>query len=191
MVNQKLAGSLVTLIMFAVLAFAGSARAGVLYYTFSFSGDGVSGDGSFTTSSTPDPTAPLPDAYDILSIAGEVNGAPITGLVGELGGPVVYSADGYFIYDNDFYPDGASSPAGAYFDYDGLLLETAGTDYNLFWDDGEYMYWQDEGGGIPVSFNAVDPPAPVPEPPAALLFATMLLAATLLRRRGVPARLRA
>ncbi|HUK60998.1 MAG TPA: PEP-CTERM sorting domain-containing protein [Stellaceae bacterium] len=151
------------------------ARASVLYYDFSFSGDGVAGAGTIITAATPDPSAPLPDAYDILSISGEVNGSPITGLAGGVG-PVEYSADGYFIYDNDFYVAGAASPAGGFFDDDGLLLDTAGNDYNLFYDGSNYWYWADQGGGIAVSFNAVDPPAPVPEPGTLPLFAAMLAA---------------
>ena len=177
MINQGLRLSIVTLVLIAFAALAAPASAGVLYYTFSFSGDGVSGDGSFFTAATPDPSAPLSGGYDILSISGEVNGAAITGLVGEIGGPTAYSPDGYFLYDNDFYLAGADSAAGAYFDDDGLLLETAGTDYNLFYDGTNYWYWADQGASSAVvSFTAVDPPAPVPEPPSGWLFAAMLAA---------------
>ncbi len=188
MVNQRLARPIVTLVTLAALALAAPARAGILYDTFSFSGDGVTGEGTITTSSTPDPTAPLGDAYDILSISGEVNGEAITGLAGEQGGSVEYSSDGYFIYDNDFYPAGAASAAGGYFDDDGLLLVVGGTDYNLFFDGTNYWYWADQGGGVAVTFTATDPPAPVPEPPSALLFGTMLLGATIFLRRRAAAR---
>jgi hypothetical protein len=188
MLKQLLARSALALAM-VIAAASGPAWAGVLYYTFSFSGGGFSGSGTLTTSSTPDPSAPLAGAYDILSISGEVNGSPITGIDGGVG-PVETSSDGYFYYDNDFYPAGSASASGGFFDDDGLLLDTAGTNYNLFYDGTEYWYWADQGATTAVvSFNAVDPPPPaVPEPPSAWLFAGMLatLAAYRLRRELQP-----
>ena len=175
MLNQGVTRFGFVLALFVLVAVAGPARAGVLYYTFSFSGDGITGSGTLTTAGTPDPDAPLPDAYDILSIAGEVDGEPITGLVGGVG-PAQISFDGYFLYDNDFYPAGEASPAGAYFDIDGLLFDTALDDYNLFFEGANYWDWADGGSGVVVSFAAVDPPPPVPEPPSAWLFASMLAA---------------
>jgi len=174
MPNQALARSALALAILAMVAVAGPVRAGVLYFTFSFTGDDISGSGTLITSNTPDPAAPLPDAYDILSVDGQVNGLPITGLIGGVGA-AEYSADGYFIYDNDFYPQGAASPAAAFFDDDGLLFDTASNDYNLFFDGSNYWDWADQGSGVAVSFSAVDPPPPaVPEPPSAWLFGSML-----------------
>jgi hypothetical protein len=171
------------------LGLAGPAAASELYYTFDFSGAGVVGSGILITSSTTDPAAPLPGAYDILSISGMVNGDAITGLLGTAG-PVEYSPDGFFIYDNDFYAAGSASAAGGYFDDPGLLFTTAGgNNYNLFFDGSTYWDWADQGGGIAVTFSAVDPPPPVPEPSSGLALATGLLGLLfLVRRRARPNR---
>ncbi len=84
-------------------------------------------------------------------------------------------ADGFFYYDNDFYVAGSASAAGGYFDDDGLLFTTAESSYNLFFDGTSYWDWTDQGSGVAVSFNAVDPPAPdVPEPSSGLALATAL-----------------
>jgi hypothetical protein len=171
----------------ALIAFgvASPVEAGPLYYTFDFSGDGVVGSGTFITSDTTDPAAPLAGAYDILSITGTVNGETITGLLGTVG-PAAYSPDGYFIYDNDFYTAGSASAAGGYFDDDGLLFTTAASNYNLFFDGSSYWDWTDQGSGITVVFSAEDPPPPVPEPSSGLVLTTGLaglLLASRLRAR--------
>jgi hypothetical protein len=178
--------SLVRIVTGALVALglAGPAAAGPLYYTFDFSGDGVVGSGTLITSGTTDPVAPLSGADDILSISGTVDGEAITGLLGTAG-PVEYSPDGYFLYDNDFYAAGSASAAGGYFDDDGLLFTlSGGGDYNLFFDGSTYWDWADQGSGIAVSFSAVDPPPPaVPEPSSGLLLATALMGLPFAARR--------
>lgn len=168
----------------ALVAFglAGSAEAGQLYWDFDFSGDGVVGSGTLITSATADPAAPFAGGLDILSIGGTVDGEAITGLLGG-DGPVAYSPDGYFIYDNDFYAAGSASAAGGYFDDDGLLFTTAGGTYNLFFDGTTYWDWADQGSGVAVAFSAVDPPPPVPEPSSGLILATALMALPFAARR--------
>ena len=164
------------------LGLAGPVKADPIYFTFDFSGAGVVGSGTLITSFTPDPAAPLGGAYDILSIAGTVNGEAITGLLGTVG-PVITSADGFFIYDNDFYVTGSASAAGAFFDIDGLLFTTATSNYNLFFDGANYIYYTDHGAGIDVAFSAVDPPPPISEPASAVLLATGVAGLAVMRRR--------
>lgn len=188
MIPAPLGRALAALALVLAAAAPHGAAANELYYSFSFTGDGVTGEGTLVTASTPDPTAPLSDAYDILGIDGNVDGAAITGIIGILGGPAAYSPDGYFIYDNDFYPAGSASPAGGYFDDDGLLFSAAQGVYNLFYDGTNYWDWQDQGGGIAVSFTAADPPPPVSEPGTLLLLAAALAAGALLTRRHRPGR---
>jgi hypothetical protein len=171
------------------LGLAGAAKADPLYWDFSFSGNGVVGSGELVTTDTVDPNAPLPGAFDILSVEGTVNGDAITGVLGA-SGAAAYSQDGFFIYDNDFYAAGSASAAGGYFDDDGLLFSVGGTSYNLFFDGSSYWDWADQGGGVVVSFTASDPPPPaVPEPSSGLALATALGASLLLlRRKLVPDR---
>jgi hypothetical protein len=171
------------------LGLCGAAKADPLYWDFSFSGNGVNGSGELVTTDTADPSAPLPGAFDILSIDGTVNGDAITGLLGTVG-PAAYSQDGYFIYDNDFYEAGSASAAGGYFDDDGLLFSVGQTAFNLFYDGSSYWDWADQGGGVVVSFSAIDPPPPaVPEPSSGLVLATALGGSLLvLSRKRVPAR---
>jgi hypothetical protein len=166
------------------LGLAGPAKADLLYWDFSFSGAGVVGSGELITSDTADPSAPLPGGLDILSIDGMVNDDAITGLLGGVG-PVATSPDGYFYYDNDFYAAGAASAAGGYFDDDGLLFTTAETSYNLFFDGSSYWDWADNGSGVVVSFEAVDPPPPgaVSEPGTGVALATSLAALLIVLRR--------
>jgi hypothetical protein len=166
------------------LGIAGPAKAGVLYWDFSFSGDGVVGSGELITSDTADPNAPLPGGLDILSVDGMVNGDAITGLLGGVG-PVETSPDGRFYYDNDFYAAGAASAAGGYFDDDGLLFTTAETSYNLFFDGTTYWDYADDYSNEAVSFDAVDPPPPsaVSEPGTGVALATALAALLVVLRR--------
>ena len=82
---QKLA---ILLVATLTLSFAaGPAKADLLYWDFSFSGDGVVGSGELITSDTADPSAPLPGGLDIVSIDGMVNGEAITGLLGKAPAP--------------------------------------------------------------------------------------------------------
>ncbi len=168
----------------------GAAQATTLSYDFSFTGPGISGEGVLTTSGTTDPAAPFGDGYDILGIDGTVNGDPILAVVGSTGLPVL-SADGFFIYDNVYYPANVNSPADAYFDIDGLLFKTAVDEYNLYYD-GDYIDYAYDGNGTVVSF--VDSPvvvngpvlnSSVPEPGTLVLFGAALIAALMVTRKLV------
>jgi len=162
----------------------GAAQAGTLSYDFSFTGPGISGEGVLSTSGTTDPAAPFAGGYDILNIDGSVNGDPILAVVGSTGLPVL-SADGFFIYDNVYYPANVNSPAGAYFDIDGLLFTTAVNEYNLYYD-GDYIDYGHGGNGTVVSFvDSPVPDSPVGEPATLALFGAALLAALMATRKLV------
>ena len=77
----------------------------------------------------------------------------------------------------------ANSAAGGYFDVDGLLFTTSLSNYNLFFDGTTYWDWTDQGSGIAVTFSAVDPSPPVPEPSSGLVLATGLMGLLLAYRR--------
>ena len=157
----------------------GAAQATILSYDFTFTGPGISGEGVLTTSGAIDPAAPFGGGYDILGIDGTIDGDPILAVVGTTGVPVI-SADGFFIYDNVYYPANVTSPAGAYFDIDGLLFKTAVDEYNLYYD-GDYIDYAYDGNGTVVSFTD----SSVPEPATLVLFGTALLATWMMRRRLV------
>jgi hypothetical protein len=76
--------------------------------------------------------------YDVLGIAGDVSGDTITGLTVNPDQPNShYSADGWFIYDNVYFP---SLPSVSYW---GLLFTSATHEYNLFSDNAtQYQLYQ-------------------------------------------------
>lgn len=76
--------------------------------------------------------------YDVTGISGNVSGDVITGLALNPDQPNYhYSADGWFIYDNVYYPD--TRPVS----YWGLLFTSAGHEYNLFSDSAtQYELYQ-------------------------------------------------
>lgn len=105
----------------AALLAAGAARADTLW-NWSYSGDGVTASGTFTTAGT----ALVPE--DILSFTGTRNGTAILGLV-----PL--DSDSNFIYDNQF------TSVAPYFSEPGILYDigggTAGSHINIYWDSAD------------------------------------------------------
>jgi len=80
--------------------------------------------------------------YDVTGISGDVSGDVVTHLIGNPAQPSPsYSADGWFIYDNVYYP---GAPTVSYW---GLLFGSAGHEYNLFSDSPtQYELYQATAG---------------------------------------------
>lgn len=116
---MKRMGSL--LLAGAALLAAGVARADTLW-NWSYSGDGVTASGTFTTAGN----ALVPE--DILSFTGTRNGTTILGLV-----PL--DSDSNFIYDNQF------TRIAPYFSEPGILYDigggTADSHINIYWDSAD------------------------------------------------------
>jgi hypothetical protein len=76
--------------------------------------------------------------FDVTDISGDVSGDEITGLTVNPDQPNAhYSADGWFIYDNVYYP---GLPSVSYW---GLLFTSATHEYNLFSDNAtQYQLYQ-------------------------------------------------
>lgn len=76
--------------------------------------------------------------YDVTGISGDVSGDEITGLTLNPDQPNAhYSADGWFIYDNVYFP--GDRPVS----YWGLLFTSATHEYNLFSDSAtQYQLYQ-------------------------------------------------
>ena len=76
--------------------------------------------------------------YDVTGISGNVSGDVVTGLTANSDQPNAhYSADGWFIYDNVYYP---GQPSVSYW---GLLFTSAAHEYNLFSDSAtQYELYQ-------------------------------------------------
>lgn len=155
----------------ATLAFSGWGAAHAdQTWAFSYSGDGVTASGTFTTASA------APVAQDVLSISGVRNGVAILGLV-PVGSSLTYS------YDNQF------NPAGPFFTQDGLLLAMDGgvPDVNIYFFQGAYTDLLDCDNTCietPISFNVTA----VPEPATVLsMLAGLGLVGLQLRRRRAAA----
>ena len=130
--------------------------------------------------------------YDVTSIAGDVDGEAITGMIVNPNLPFpAYSSDGMFIFDNVFYATSA-----AVLSHPGLFFSGAsGDEYNLFSDSPTVYELYRATSGVGYQANSVgviayrDPPSvagieAIPEPGA---WALMILgfggAGAILRRR--------
>jgi hypothetical protein len=83
--------------------------------------------------------------HDVTGVSGQVDGDAITGLIANPGQPFAsYSADGWFIYDNVVWPDGAPvlSNAGLFF------TGASGDEYNFFSDDASTYEIYDARAGV-------------------------------------------
>lgn len=105
------------------LGFASGANAGVLNWSFNYSGTGVTASGIITTSDTPNAFLPAP-AYDIVGISGLRNGIAITGIVPPSG---VFASGFGFNYDNVLYS------ADPFFDVNGMLYTDLNSEIFNVW----------------------------------------------------------
>lgn len=88
--------------------------------------------------------------YDVTGISGDVSGDVVTGLTTNPDQPNPhYSADGWFIYDNVYYP-GARSVS-----YWGLLFTSAAHEYNLFSDSATQFELYQATPGVGFTQNSV------------------------------------
>jgi len=121
-----------TFIGAAVLALASVAAHADTVWNFTYSGDGVSASGSFTTvgdGSTPSAVTSISGTYSDAQVAN-----------GTIDGVVALGTDGGFYYDNLFGGSPLFSNSGLLFDVDGGIhvnLYTVGNDYrSVKWLDG-------------------------------------------------------
>ena len=88
--------------------------------------------------------------YDVTGISGNVSGDVVTGLTANPDQPNAhYSADGWFIYDNVYYP---GAPSVSYW---GLLFTSAGHEYNLFSDSATQYELYQATPGVGFTQNSV------------------------------------
>ena len=137
--------------------------------------------------------------HDVTSISGQVDGDAITGLIANPGQPFAsYSADGWFIFDNVVWTDGAPviSNPGLFF------TGASGDEYNLFSDNASTFELYDARAGVGFVAHSVGTLSAtdlgpngngvvgVPEPAAWTLMILGFggVGAMLRRRRNVPAR---
>ena len=88
--------------------------------------------------------------YDVTGISGNVSGDVVTGLTANPDQPNAhYSADGWFIYDNVYYP---GQPSVSYW---GLLFTSAAHEYNLFSDSATQYELYQATPGVGFTQNSV------------------------------------
>jgi hypothetical protein len=130
--------------------------------------------------------------HDVTGVSGHVDGDAIAGLIANPGQPFPsYSADGWFIYDNVFWPDGAPALSNP-----GLFFKgVSGDEYNLFSDNAStYELYDARAGvgfvdhsvGVLAAPQQVDDGLAVPEPAAWFMMILGFggVGAILRRRRG-------
>ncbi len=150
-----------------------------LFNYVSSGGNPFAASGSFTTSDVLNGAG----AYDVLSISGNVDGDLITSLIGNPAQPnPSLSADGLFIYDNNYFPgpQHVSNP-GLFF------ASAAGYEYNLFSDNATTyeLYRATPGVGyVNNSIGTLTVSSAIPEPATwALMITGFGMMGLALRRR--------
>jgi len=141
-----------TIIGAGVLALASVAAHADTAWNFTYSGNGVSASGSFTTlgdGSTPSA---------VTSVTGTYSDAQV--LHGTIDGVVALGTDGGFYYDNLFGGSPLFSNSGLLFDVDGgvhVNLYTVGNDYrSVKWLEGNVV-----DTSVSLKVSAVPEPGPV------------------------------
>ena len=169
-----------TVIAAALALVATVASAGTITWNFSYSGSGVSAQGTLTTSSTLDSSG----AYDILSISGTRSFGGTTQLISGL------------LPANPTYNDNELFMTGSLFDQLGVGFGIGTTQYDLYYNSqsacGTLGYREDNGSAFPYCASTapvisnVSVTRSVPEPGTLALMALgvgLVLMGQLLSRR--------
>jgi len=131
----------------AMFALPGSAQAGTFLLDYVSNGAApLTANLTVTTSDVLNSVG----GYDVTGISGNVSGDAVTGLVANPDQPNAhYSADGWFIYDNVYYP---GAPSVSYW---GLLFTSAAHEYNLFSDNATTYELYQATPGVGYTQNSV------------------------------------
>jgi hypothetical protein len=137
----------VALAAMAMVALPGSAQAA--HFVLNYVSTGAAPLAAELTVTTSD-TLNAVGGYDVTGISGDVSGDAITGLTVNPDQPSAhYSADGWFIYDNVYFP---GLPSVSYW---GLLFTSATHEYNLFSDSATQYQLYQATPGVGYTANSV------------------------------------
>ena len=127
----------------ALVLAAGDAQAATWLLDYTATDGGVPSQASVTVEISD--TVNAVGGYDVTGVTGQVDGDAITGLIANPGQPFAsYSADGWFIFDNVMWTDGAPTLSNP-----GLFFSGAsGDEYNLFSDNASTYELYDARAGV-------------------------------------------
>ncbi len=161
-------------ILTALLLSLAATAAHATTFTYSYSGDGVTGSGTLTADLI------APGEYVAVSGTDVAAGGGVNGVLTLIVNPgtpdEAYSPSGYFIYDDLLLPD--SNPAVTHGGW--LFTNGAGGEVNIYSNGpADYIYYDNTGFNVPISID----PSMVPEPAAFALLTSGMAGLVCVRRR--------